>query len=122
MEISYYILIFTFLYLLKNHFLRKFQNLPPSPYVSLPIIGHLYLFRKPLHKTLAKISQKHGHLLFLGFGSRPVLLVSSLLLQRNVSPKMTLFLPTVQGCLLENILVTIIPLLFGHPMANIGAT
>ncbi|PHT32457.1 hypothetical protein CQW23_28794 [Capsicum baccatum] len=77
MEILYYILIFTSLYLLKNHFLRKFQNLPPSPYVSLPIIGHLYLFRKPLHKTLAKISQKHGPLLFLGFGSRPVLLVSS---------------------------------------------
>ncbi|MCD9637705.1 hypothetical protein HAX54_021142 [Datura stramonium] len=77
MEISYYILIFTFLYLLKNHILRKFQNLPPSPFISLPIIGHLYLFKKPLHKTLAKISEKHGPLLFLRFGSRPVLLVSS---------------------------------------------
>ncbi|MCD7470775.1 hypothetical protein HAX54_010885 [Datura stramonium] len=74
---SYYILIFTFLYLLKNHFLRKFQNLPPSPFISLPIIGHLYLFKKPLHKALAKISEKHGPLLFLRFGSRPVLLVSS---------------------------------------------
>lgn len=77
MEISYYILIFTFLYLLKNHFLRRFQNLPPSPFISFPIIGHLYLFKKPLHKTLAKISEKHGPLLFLRFGSRPVLLVSS---------------------------------------------
>nr|XP_016483932.1 PREDICTED: isoflavone 2'-hydroxylase-like [Nicotiana tabacum] len=77
MEISYYILIFTFLYLLKNHFLRKFHNLPPSPFISLPIIGHLYLFKKPLIKTLAKISEKHGPLLFLRFGSRHVLLVSS---------------------------------------------
>ncbi|KAH0705282.1 hypothetical protein KY290_009969 [Solanum tuberosum] len=78
MEISYYILIFTFLYLLKNHFLRKFQNLPPSPFISLPIIGHLYLLKKkPLHKTLANISEKHGPLLYLRFGSRPVLVVSS---------------------------------------------
>ncbi|KAJ8539527.1 hypothetical protein K7X08_013779 [Anisodus acutangulus] len=77
MEISYYILIFIFLYLLKNHLLRKFQNLPPSPFISFPIIGHLYLFNKPLHRTLAKISEKHGPLLFLLFGSRPVLLVSS---------------------------------------------
>ncbi|KAH0734121.1 hypothetical protein KY285_009828 [Solanum tuberosum] len=81
MEISFYILIliliFTFLYLLKNHFLRKFQNLPPSPFISLPIIGHLHLFKKPIHKTLANISEKHGPLLYLRFGSRPVLLVSS---------------------------------------------
>jgi len=78
MEISYYILIFTFLYLLKNHFLRKFQNLPPSPFISLPIIDHLYLLKKkPLHKTLTNMSEKHGPLLYLRFGSRPVLLVSS---------------------------------------------
>ncbi|PHU01108.1 hypothetical protein BC332_30895 [Capsicum chinense] len=61
----------------KNHIIRKFQNLPPNPYISLPIIDHLYLLKKPLHKTLAKISEKHGPLLFLRFGSRPVLLVSS---------------------------------------------
>ncbi|XP_015060921.1 isoflavone 2'-hydroxylase-like [Solanum pennellii] len=78
MEISYYILIFISLYLLKNHFLRKFQNLPPSPFISLPIIGHLYLLnKKPIHKTLANISEKHGPLLYLRFGSRPVLLISS---------------------------------------------
>lgn len=52
------------------------QKLPPSP-LSLPIIGHLYLFKKPLHRTLAKISNKYGPTLFLNFGSRPVLLVSS---------------------------------------------
>ncbi|CAN4115141.1 unnamed protein product [Withania somnifera] len=77
MEFSYYILIFIFLYLLKNHFFRKYKKLPPSPYISLPILGHLYLLKKPLHKTLAKISEKHGPLLFLRFGSRPILLVSS---------------------------------------------
>jgi len=91
MEISYYILIFTFLYLLKNHFLRKFKNLTPSPFISLPIIDHLYLLKKkPLHKTLANISEKHGPLLYLRFGSLPVLLALPLLLKRNVSPKTTL--------------------------------
>ncbi|KAA8528481.1 hypothetical protein F0562_035836 [Nyssa sinensis] len=56
---------------------KKFQKLPPSPHLSVPIIGHLYLFKKPLHRTLAKISDQYGPILFLRFGSRPVLLVSS---------------------------------------------
>ncbi|KAL1546910.1 cytochrome P450 81Q32-like [Salvia divinorum] len=54
-----------------------FISLPPSPPLSLPIIGHLYLFKKPLHQSLAKISHKYGPILLLQFGSRPVLVVSS---------------------------------------------
>ncbi|KAK1317084.1 Isoflavone 2'-hydroxylase [Acorus calamus] len=49
---------------------------PPSP-LSLPLIGHLHLLKKPLHCTLAHLSLKYGPVLSLRFGSRPVLLVSS---------------------------------------------
>ncbi|XP_078153170.1 cytochrome P450 81E8-like [Carex rostrata] len=58
---------------------KKTRKLPPSP-PALPFIGHLYLFKKPLHHTLARISQKYGPITFLRFGSRPVLVISSRLL------------------------------------------
>lgn len=83
MEISIFFvsLLLSFLYLLllafRPIFLIKSLKFPPSPPLSLPIIGHLYLFKKPLHQTLAKISQKYGPILLLQFGSRPVLVVSS---------------------------------------------
>ncbi|CAI0464893.1 unnamed protein product [Linum tenue] len=72
-----YFATFLALYLLTKHFLHKAQNLPPSPYPSLPIIGHLYLLKKPLYRTLSQISRRHGPILFFRFGSRPVLLISS---------------------------------------------
>jgi cytochrome P450 len=52
------------------------RQLPPSP-PALPFIGHLHLFKKPLHHTLARISQRYGPITFLRFGSRPVLVISS---------------------------------------------
>lgn len=54
---------------------KKTKNLPPSP-PSLPILGHLHLAKKPLYRALAKISNKYGPILYLRFGSRPVLVVS----------------------------------------------
>ncbi|KAK4481537.1 hypothetical protein RD792_012438 [Penstemon davidsonii] len=65
------------LYIFAKHFLHKFQNLPPTPILNLPFIGHLYLLKKPLHRTLAKISSTYGPLLLLQFGSRRILVVSS---------------------------------------------
>lgn len=65
------------LYIITKHFIRKFRNHPPAPFLTFPIIGHLYLFKKPLQRTLAKISNSHGPVLLLEFGSRNVLLVSS---------------------------------------------
>ncbi|KAA0060937.1 hypothetical protein IC582_006631 [Cucumis melo] len=54
------------------------ERLPPSPPGgSFPILGHLYLLKNPLHRTLAKLSAQHGPILLLHFGSRPVLLISS---------------------------------------------
>ncbi|XP_030950061.1 cytochrome P450 81Q32-like [Quercus lobata] len=73
------ILIFVAFYVFTKHFLSKLQNLPPSPFPTLPIIGHLYLLKtkKPLHQTLSNLSNKYGPIVFLNFGSRPVLLISS---------------------------------------------
>ncbi|RVW81675.1 Isoflavone 2'-hydroxylase [Vitis vinifera] len=42
-----------------------------------PIIGHLYLLKKPLHRTLADLSARYGPIVFLRLGSRQTLLVSS---------------------------------------------
>ncbi|MCL7032566.1 hypothetical protein MKW94_028214 [Papaver nudicaule] len=58
------------------HKKKKIKNLPPTP-PSLPILGHLHLAKKPLYRALAtKISDQYGPVLYLRFGSRPVLVVS----------------------------------------------
>ncbi|KAH7665283.1 Isoflavone 2'-hydroxylase protein, partial [Dioscorea alata] len=49
---------------------------PPSP-PGLPLIGHLHLLKHPIHRALAQLSDLHGPILLLSFGSRPVLLISS---------------------------------------------
>ncbi|PON46896.1 Cytochrome P450, E-class, group I [Trema orientale] len=77
MTMFLYFLLFLAIYALTKHFLNRIQNLPPSPFPALPIIGHLHLFKKPLHRALSKISDRYGPVLLLHFGCRPVLLVSS---------------------------------------------
>uniref|UniRef100_A0A7N0UDA9 Cytochrome P450 n=1 Tax=Kalanchoe fedtschenkoi TaxID=63787 RepID=A0A7N0UDA9_KALFE len=72
-----YFLVFVALYILTARLLHRIRNLPPTPFPSLPVLGHLYLLKKPLYRTLAKVSQKHGPVTLLNFGSRPVLVVSS---------------------------------------------
>lgn len=52
------------------------RNRPRTP-LSLPILGHLHLLKKPLHRTLSTLSDRYGPILFLRFGSRPVLVISS---------------------------------------------
>ncbi|CAK9182861.1 unnamed protein product [Ilex paraguariensis] len=70
-------LVLLVFYIITRYFLHKLQNLPPSPFLTLPLIGHLYLLKKPFHQTLSKISYQHGPVVFLWFGSLPILIVSS---------------------------------------------
>ncbi|KMZ71792.1 Isoflavone 2'-hydroxylase [Zostera marina] len=65
------------LFLFRSKFAgNRNRKSPPSP-PSLPIIGHLHLFKKPLHRSLAKLSDLHGPIILLRFGYRSVLHVSS---------------------------------------------
>ncbi|KAJ1693389.1 hypothetical protein LUZ63_010087 [Rhynchospora breviuscula] len=52
------------------------KKLPPSP-PALPVLGHLHLLKKPLHRTLINISCQYGPVTFLRFGARPALVISS---------------------------------------------
>ncbi|KAI3473234.1 hypothetical protein Pfo_030526 [Paulownia fortunei] len=65
------------LYSITLHLLNKLRNLPPSPFPALPFIGHIYLLKKPFHRSLSEVSRRYGPALFLRLGSRPVLLISS---------------------------------------------
>ncbi|XP_031267203.1 cytochrome P450 81Q32-like [Pistacia vera] len=73
----FHILLLITFWVVANHFRNKIKNLPPTPFPTLPIIGHLYLLKQPLYRTLSKISARYGPILLLKFGSRRVLLVSS---------------------------------------------
>lgn len=80
MEVQWLDLALVFFVLCVSRFLfQKYvnpKNLPPGP-AALPLIGHLYLFKQPLHRTLHQLSEKYGHILFLQFGTRKVLVISS---------------------------------------------
>ncbi|KAL6548626.1 hypothetical protein OROGR_009047 [Orobanche gracilis] len=71
------IFILLSLYSIALHLLNKIRNLHPSPFPALPFIGHIYLLKKPFHRSLSEISRRHGPTLFLRLGSRPALLISS---------------------------------------------
>ncbi|XP_020238203.1 cytochrome P450 93A3 [Cajanus cajan] len=51
-------------------------RLPPSPR-ALPVLGHLYLLTKLPHQAFHNISSRYGPLVYLVFGSKPCVLVSS---------------------------------------------
>ncbi|CAK9320424.1 unnamed protein product [Citrullus colocynthis] len=56
--------------------LRVRNNLPPSP-PSLPIIGHLHLLKKPLHRNFQNLSAKYGPVMSLRLGSKLAVVISS---------------------------------------------
>lgn len=78
-NLLFYFCTFFLSYILTQKLLQKFRNLPPAPFPTLPILGHLYLLRNPssAHRVLSKISAQYGPIVSLELGSRPALLVSS---------------------------------------------
>ncbi|KAB1669405.1 hypothetical protein ES319_1Z047100v1 [Gossypium barbadense] len=73
-----------FLFILLKH--GNSNRLPPSP-PSLPLIGHLHmqLFDNSApHIFLWKLSQKYGSLVYLRFGLKPILVVSSAKMAKEV--------------------------------------
>ncbi|XVE78647.1 hypothetical protein DITRI_Ditri13aG0163400 [Diplodiscus trichospermus] len=71
---SLVILLFCFKFLFQPKTSHK--NLPPCP-PSLPVVGHLHLIERPIHQFYQRLSQKHGPIFSLRFGSRLLVVVSS---------------------------------------------
>uniref|UniRef100_A0A1W7HBU9 (+)-piperitol/(+)-sesamin synthase n=1 Tax=Scoparia dulcis TaxID=107240 RepID=A0A1W7HBU9_SCODU len=71
--LSLFLLVLAFKFL----FRKNTQNLPPSPFPSLPLLGHLYLLKPPLHRTYHHLSQKLGPIFSLQFGTRSLVIISS---------------------------------------------
>lgn len=76
------ILSFLFLFISTRFFLTRSKrklNLPPSPAISLPVIGHLHLLKPPLHRTFLSLSQsiKNAPIFHLRLGNRLVYVISS---------------------------------------------
>ncbi|KAG5618033.1 hypothetical protein H5410_017857 [Solanum commersonii] len=57
--------------------------LSPSP-TKLPIIGNLHQLGSLPHRSLHKLSKKYGPLMLLHFGSKPVIVASSVDAARNI--------------------------------------
>ncbi|XWS36892.1 hypothetical protein CRYUN_Cryun20dG0124500 [Craigia yunnanensis] len=72
--LSLLILLFCFKFLFQPKTSHK--NLPPSP-PPLPFLGHIHLIKRPIHRFYYSLSQKHGPIFSLWFGSRFVVVVSS---------------------------------------------
>ncbi|KAK4492199.1 hypothetical protein RD792_002998 [Penstemon davidsonii] len=78
---QFFVALFTLIVLLYLYFTlfsarNGNKNLPPSP-PKLPILGHLHLIGRLPHRSLHSLSKKHGPLMLLQLGSKPVLVVSS---------------------------------------------
>ncbi|XP_059306738.1 cytochrome P450 71A4-like [Lycium ferocissimum] len=59
------------------------KKLPPSPR-KLPIIGNLHQLGSHPHRSLHKLSEKHGPVMLLHLGSKPMLIASSVEAARDI--------------------------------------
>ncbi|XP_009592484.1 cytochrome P450 736A117-like [Nicotiana tomentosiformis] len=73
--ISFFLLLF---FLFKSYLpsSKTKKNSPPSP-SKLPLIGHFHKLGFQPHRSLQKLSNEHGPMMMLQFGSVPVLIASS---------------------------------------------
>ncbi|MCD7464792.1 hypothetical protein HAX54_053422 [Datura stramonium] len=89
MDLPWYSLLiplFVFIFFLHQCFFTTSnyqKKLPPSP-KKLPIIGNLHQLGSHPHRSLHKLSQKYGPVMLLHFGSKPVLVVSSVDAAREI--------------------------------------
>ncbi|XAR61936.1 Isoflavone 2'-hydroxylase [Bertholletia excelsa] len=71
----FFVLFLALLFIFKHSFHGNYK-LPPSP-LALPIIGHIHLIKNPPHEALQRLSSRYGPVLYLRFGSRSTVVVSS---------------------------------------------
>lgn len=57
-------------------------NLPPGP-TPFPIVGNLHLVKPPVHRLFRRFAEKYGDIFTLRYGSRQVVVISSLPLVRE---------------------------------------
>uniref|UniRef100_A0A7N0T6Q6 Cytochrome P450 n=1 Tax=Kalanchoe fedtschenkoi TaxID=63787 RepID=A0A7N0T6Q6_KALFE len=72
--------VFMVIYFMNSWVLGNNRNkivVPPSPPRSIPVIGHLHLLKKPLHRTLQSLSAQHGPVFGLKLGKQYTVVVSS---------------------------------------------
>lgn len=68
---------------------RRTKNLPPGP-SPLPFIGSLHLLGDQPHKSLAKLSKKHGPIMSLKLGQITTIVISSSTMAKEVLQKQDL--------------------------------
>ncbi|KAL6559357.1 hypothetical protein OROGR_004474 [Orobanche gracilis] len=92
-EFQLYIILFTLAVILYAWFFtttrivsskgRNIRTLPPSP-PALPVIGNLHQLGRFPHRSLFLLSKSYGPAMYLKFGSKPVLVVSSAALAKEI--------------------------------------
>ncbi|KAH0703206.1 hypothetical protein KY285_017484 [Solanum tuberosum] len=88
MELPWYYIavpLFVFIFFLHNCFTTSNNNkkIPPSP-TKLPIIGNLHQLGSHPHRSLHKLSKKYSPVMLLHLGSKPVIVVSSAEVARDI--------------------------------------
>lgn len=73
--IIYIVLVFNYSWLFKTSKAKKPLN-PPSP-PKLPIIGNLHQVGSIPPRSLKSLAEKHGPIMLLHFGTKPVIVISS---------------------------------------------
>ncbi|KAL6593911.1 hypothetical protein ACP70R_048812 [Stipagrostis hirtigluma subsp. patula] len=82
MERFYVVAVLTFvlLFLIQRVFMirrKKRLRLPPGPRLTVPVLGHLPLLKKPLQASLADLAARHGPIVHLRLASRDAVVIGS---------------------------------------------